>query len=164
MSSNVSPDDRTDDRTFSAGGRSYDGAVDIAPLTPAHHEDAMALWRAVGLTRPWNDPDEDLRRAVRGPASTVLAGLDRAGGLVATAMVGHDGHRGWVYYLAVAPELRGRGLARSMMHACERWVSERGIPKIQLMVRRDNEAAANFYEHLGYESSDVTVLARRLTE
>lgn len=129
MSSNVSPDDRTDDRTSSAGGRSYDGAVDIAPLTPAHHEDAMALWHAVGLTRPWNDPDEDLRRAVRGPASTVLAGLDRAGGLVATAMV-----------------------------------SERGIPKIQLMVRRDNETAANFYEHLGYESSDVTVFARRLTE
>jgi ribosomal protein S18 acetylase RimI-like enzyme len=132
------------------------------PLPQALHADAVALWRASGLTRPWNDPDADLQRALQGPDSTVLACVEAGAGLLATAMVGHDGHRGWVYYLAVAPEARGRGLARRMMEACEAWVAERGIKKIQLMVRSDNPEVAGFYEHLGYERSDVVVLGRRL--
>ena len=57
--------------------------------------------REAGLTRPWNDPNADIALALATPSSTVLAGrID--GRLVATAMVGSDGHRGWVYYLAVA--------------------------------------------------------------
>ncbi len=123
--------------------------------------EAVALWHAAGLVRPWNDAEADLRRAMAGPDSVVLAAHD-GGRLLATAMVGHDGHRGWVYYLAVAPSARGRGLARLMMAACEAWVRERGIPKIQLMVRADNRDVAAFYEHLGYERSDVVVLGRRL--
>jgi ribosomal protein S18 acetylase RimI-like enzyme len=135
--------------------------VTIARL-PAHlHADAVALWHAAGLTRPWNDPEADLRRALRGPDSTVSA-VAEDGALLATAMVGHDGHRGWVYYLAVAPSARGRGLGHRLMEACEAWVAERGIPKIQLMVRTDNDAARGFYERLGYEPSDVVVLGRRL--
>jgi ribosomal protein S18 acetylase RimI-like enzyme len=135
--------------------------VEIVPLPEALRADAVALWRTTGLTRPWNDPEADLRRAMRGPDSAVLAGLEGRR-LLATAMVGHDGHRGWVYYLAVAEQARGRGLARRMMEACERWVDERGIPKIQLMVRQDNREVLAFYEHLGYERSDVAVLGRRL--
>jgi ribosomal protein S18 acetylase RimI-like enzyme len=78
---------------------------------------AVELWRYVGLTRPWNDPVADLRRAVAAPASTVLAGLH--GALLATAIVGHDGHRGWVYYVAVRPDARDNGCGREMMRACE---------------------------------------------
>lgn len=81
--------------------------------------------------------------------------------LVATAMVGHDGHRGWVYYLAVDPAYRRCGFGRRMMAACEDWVQQHGIPKIQLMVRSDNAEALGFYEGLGYDVSDVTVLGRR---
>ncbi len=67
--------------------------IAIAPLEEHLHGDAVALWRQTDLTRPWNDPDADLGRAVTGPASTVLGALeDRR--LLATAMVGHDGHRG----------------------------------------------------------------------
>lgn len=133
----------------------------IAPLPSALHAAAVELWHATGLTRPWNDPDADLRRALDGPASTVLAALadDQ---LLGTAMVGHDGHRGWVYYLAVAPQAQRRGVGRALMAACEQWVRDQDIPKIQLMVRRTNAATAAFYAALGYTDADCVVLGRRL--
>jgi ribosomal protein S18 acetylase RimI-like enzyme len=136
--------------------------VRIEPLPEALYDAAIRLWHDSGLTRPWNDPEADLRRAVSGSASAVLAAVGADGRLLATAMVGHDGHRGWVYYLAVDAAARGRGLGRRMMEACEGWVQTRGVPKIQLMVRATNKAVVGFYEHLGYVDADVTVLGRRL--
>lgn len=133
----------------------------VEPLTPIWFPAAVRLWEASGLTRPWNDPLDDLRRALGGAASTVLAGIDGSE-LVATAMVGHDGHRGWVYYLAVAPDHRGRGLGREMMRACEAWLRERGVPKLNLMVRGENTGTAAFYAAIGYARDDVLVLSRRL--
>jgi hypothetical protein len=66
----------------------------IGRLPPSHFQDAVGLWHETGLTRPWNDPLRDLSRALAGLASTVLAGVDEQQALIATAMVGHDGHRG----------------------------------------------------------------------
>lgn len=123
---------------------------------------AVELWQQAGLTRPWNDAAGDFGRAVAGPASAVLGVHDATGALTGTAMVGHDGHRGWVYYLAVAPQARGTGLGRALMAACEQWLAARGIPKIQFMVRTDNTAVIGFYDHLGYDQQDVVVLGRRL--
>lgn len=133
----------------------------IQTLSEAHYDGAIALWHEVGLTRPWNDPQSELRRAMEADSSTVLALVD-GGVLLGTAMVGHDGHRGWVYYLAVVPEAQGRGLGRLLMRACENWVCARNIPKLNLMVRCDNAAVRTFYEKLGYTDSEVIVLARRL--
>jgi ribosomal protein S18 acetylase RimI-like enzyme len=133
----------------------------IGPLHPDHHDAAIQLWHDAGLTRPWNDPEQDLRRAVAGPASTVLAGLE-ADELVATAMVGHDGHRGWIYYLAVSVDARGLGHGRAIMRACEEWFAAHGVPKLNVMVRGDNSAAVGFYASLGYTPDDVVVLSRRL--
>ena len=124
---------------------------------------AVALWQQTGLTRPWNDADADLRRAMAGPGSTVLAAVDDDT-LLATAMVGDDGHRAWVYYLAVTPTKQGQGLGRQLMQACEEWASGRGVAKLQLMVRADNSAAVAFYERLGYLDAHVTVLGRRLDQ
>jgi ribosomal protein S18 acetylase RimI-like enzyme len=135
--------------------------MDLRPLPVEQRDAAVALWHEAGLTRPWNDPFADLDRALAGPASTVLAASDGAR-LVGTAMVGHDGHRGWVYYLAVTTSARRRGVATALVRACERWLVDRGIPKLQLMVRRDNDAALAFYAPLGYDVVDVTVLGRRL--
>ena len=134
----------------------------IEPLPEALYSAAIGLWHDSGLTRPWNDPEADLRRAVAGSTSAVLAAIGNDGSLLATAMVGHDGHRGWVYYLAVDSAARGRGLGRRMMEACEAWVQSRGVPKIQLMVRATNKAAVGFYERLGYADAGVMVLGRRL--
>jgi ribosomal protein S18 acetylase RimI-like enzyme len=135
--------------------------MELRELTSADREPATALWGGAGLTRPWNDPGADFDRAVAGPTSCVLgAFLD--GGLAATAMVGHDGHRGWVYYLAVDPARRHDGLGRRMMAEAERWLRERGTVKLNVMVRDDNAPALGFYERLGYRDAQTTVLARWL--
>ena len=88
----------------------------------------IALWQACGLTRPWNDPAADIALARRGPNSTVLIGRD-GDAIVATAMVGHDGHRGWVYYVATDPDRRAKGYGRAIMNAAEDWLRAAGIAK-----------------------------------
>jgi ribosomal protein S18 acetylase RimI-like enzyme len=133
----------------------------IGELAPAEIEAAVALWEETGLTRPWNDPRADLRRALAGPSSTVLAGRS-AGALIATIMVGWDGHRGWVYYLAVAAARRRQGLGAQMLRAAEAWLVERGAPKLNLLVRKENEAVVAFYQAQGYRLSDVVTLQREL--
>ena len=135
--------------------------MEVTDLPADLFAEAVSLWQECGLTRPWNDPDEDLRRAMSGRDSTVLA-CQREGELLATAMVGHDGHRGWVYYLAVREDERQHGLGRALMRSCEAWVMARGVPKLQLMVRTGNEPVISFYARLGYEENDVVVLGRRL--
>ena len=134
----------------------------IAPLPEELFSAAVTLWRECGLTRPWNDPWADLVRAVSGPASTVLGARDLEGHLLGTAMVGHDGHRGWVYYLAVAGRVRRQGVGRELMRECEEWVRLQGVPKIQLMVRHGNQDVIAFYAGLGYTEGDVVVLGRFL--
>lgn len=136
------------------------GEGGIAPLTAADADAAIALWHEAGLTRPWNDPAEDFARALAGPASTIL-GLKRDGALIATVMVGDDGHRGWLYYLAVAQSARGRGHGRAMLHAAESWLAARGCPKAMLMIRGDNPVQG-FYAAAGYATEDVQVMARWL--
>jgi ribosomal protein S18 acetylase RimI-like enzyme len=137
--------------------------VAIDDLRPDEVDAAIALWEACDLTRPWNDPRSDAHRAFAGETSTILATRED-GRLVATVMVGADGHRGWVYYLAVAPDRRKRGLGEAMMRAAEAWVAARGMPKMQLMVRIENAGAAGFYHAIGYETEERLLLAKRLSD
>ncbi|WP_298751560.1 GNAT family acetyltransferase [uncultured Serinicoccus sp.] len=137
--------------------------MQILPLSLDHADAAARLWSESGLTRPWNDPRTDFRMAVSGPASAVL-GAVADGDVVGTVMVGHEGHRGWMYYLAVAPSHQGSGLGRRLVTEAERWVEARGIPKVMLMIRAENEAVARFYERLGYVDQGVQVLGRFLDE
>ncbi len=133
----------------------------IAPLAAEAIPAAVALWQAAGLTRPWNDPLADAQRALAGPSSTILA-IHDGGQLAGTVMVGHDGHRGWVYYLAVAADCRRAGHARALMAAAMAWLKAAGMPRINLMVRADNAAALDFYRALGFRRSDVQVLQHDL--
>ena len=134
--------------------------MEIIELGSRDADAAVALWQACGLTRPWNDPYSDFQRAQEGDSSAVL-GLYDGAALIGTAMVGVDGHRGWVYYVASAPDRRGEGIGRELMKAAEDWVEARGMPKVQLMVRRSNTTVVDFYEALGYEEQDCVVLGRR---
>jgi ribosomal protein S18 acetylase RimI-like enzyme len=121
----------------------------------------IALWEACNLTRPWNDPLADFALALKTPSSTIVVVLD--GDIVTgTVMVGFDGHRGWVYYLAAHPDWQRRGIGRMLMAAAEDWLRDQGAPKIQLMVRSDNDVARGFYEALGYEIQSVTTYGKRL--
>jgi ribosomal protein S18 acetylase RimI-like enzyme len=141
------------------GRRDLHRAV-IESATAADAGAVVALWQACGLTRPWNDPAADFALAAEGVASTVLVARDER--ISGSVMVGFDGHRGWVYYLAVAPDRRGEGLGRALVAAAEAWLRDQGCPKIQLMVRDDNRAALDFYRALGMERQAVAVLGRFL--
>ena len=121
----------------------------------------IALWHAVGLTRPWNDPKRDIERKLSVQPELFLV-VDDGGVLVATAMVGYDGHRGWVNYLAVADSHRRRGLGRLLMAEAERALAERGCPKLNLQVRSTNAAVQAFSAKLGYAQDDVLSFGRRL--
>jgi len=136
-------------------------ALAIAEIADADLAAVIALWQACGLTRPWNDPAADIVLARRGPNSTILIGRD-GNAVVATVMVGHDGHRGWVYYVATDPDRRAKGYGRAIMNAAEDWLRATGIAKLQLMVRRDNARAGAFYQSIGYAEAQTIVFAKWL--
>jgi ribosomal protein S18 acetylase RimI-like enzyme len=124
----------------------------------------VALWHACDLVAPYNDPGTDFRFAKAGLCSDVLVGEDDTGQLVGSVMVGHDGHRGWLYYVAARPTSRGRGVGRGMVRAAEDWLRQRGVVKAQLLVREQNTKVVSFYEHLGFEINQRVIMSRWLVE
>lgn len=134
-------------------------SVSIAELPSTLRDEAVELWRRCDLVRPWNDPMGDLDRALGGPASTVLAAM-RDQALVGTVMVGHDGHRAWVYYLAVDANVRRGGIGRRLMEAAEGWAAAQGMPKVQLMVRASNREVVAFYESLEYDDQQTITFGK----
>ena len=121
----------------------------------------IRLWRRAGLVREWNDPSGDIAQARKERNSTILLGRHE-GALVASVLVGHDGHRGWVYYVSVDPDHRSKGYGRDIMTAAENWLRARGIAKLQLMVRGDNANVHAFYESLGYYDQKRVTFAKWL--
>jgi ribosomal protein S18 acetylase RimI-like enzyme len=136
-------------------------ALTIGPIADADIAAVVTLWQRCGLTRPWNDPAADIALARKGPNATVLTGRDGTT-IAATAMVGHDGHRGWVYYVAVDPDHREKGYGRTIMRAAEDWLREAGIAKLQLLVRRENAMVGAFYQSIGYGEQQLLVFSRWL--
>jgi ribosomal protein S18 acetylase RimI-like enzyme len=125
---------------------------------------AIALWRACGLVVSVNDPTADFRFAVEGASSDVLLGFDDAGRLKASVMVGHDGHRGWLYYVAASPDARGLGFGREIVQAGEDWLRARGVVKAQLLVRETNTMVVPFYERLGFETTPRVLMSKWLKD
>lgn len=138
-------------------------AVEVGPFRETDQGALIALWDRCGLLRPWNDPVADITRVRDLPNATILVG--RLGSAVlASTMVGHDGHRGWLYYVGADPDHRHRGLGRSVIAAAECWIRAAGIPKIQLLIRSENTGAAGFYEALGYRAKPFIYMEKWLTE
>ena len=125
-------------------------------------EDAVvALWQECGLTRPWNDPGKDIARKMTVQPELFLVGLVE-NKLVATLMAGYEGHRGWVNYLAVAPECRRRGFARVLMQEAEERLLALGCPKVNIQVRNSNAEALGFYKSIGYLQDEAVSFGKRL--
>ena len=115
--------------------------LSIAPIEDADIPAVVSLWQRCDLTRPWNDPAADIALARRGPNSAILTGRE-GDAIVATVMVGHEGHRGWVYYVAVDPDHQGKGHGRAITGAAEEWLRQAGIAKVQLLVRPRQQQGA----------------------
>lgn len=121
----------------------------------------IELWRVCNLTIPANDPSRDIdfcRLSCHGEVFVALL----AGKIAGSIMAGHDGHRGWIYYVATSPDHRGKGLARALIRHVEAWLGAQGVPKLELMIRDTNTVVKSFYEKLGYETEPRLILARRL--
>ena len=135
--------------------------MQIRPYAEADEEAVVALWHACGLTRPWNDPHKDIARKLTVQRELFVVG-EVEGRVVASVMAGFDGHRGWVNYLAVAPEMRGRGFGAALMRWIEEALTAVGCPKLSLLVRSSNTAVLDFYRHLGYAVDEAVPLGKRL--
>jgi ribosomal protein S18 acetylase RimI-like enzyme len=141
--------------------------VQIRPFVESDRAAVVGLWERAGLVRPWNDPHRDIDRKVADSPWGLLVGVDPAGVVLATMMVGYDGHRGSVFYLAVDPGLQGRGLGSDLMDHAEALLLARGCPKVNISVRASNTGVIGFYERRGYRvegDSYAVTLARRLIE
>ena len=135
--------------------------MEIRPYQKTDESAVIALWQACDLVRSWNDPQKDIQRKLAVDPELFLVGaLD--GRLIATVMIGYEGHRGWINYLAVHPEHRRCGHARKIMAAGENLLSSLGCPKINLQVRTTNRSVLEFYQALGYAADDVVSLGKRL--
>jgi ribosomal protein S18 acetylase RimI-like enzyme len=113
------------------------------------------------LTRPWNDPYRDIDRKLSRDASNLLV-VEDDGELVGSVMVGYEGHRGWINYLAVRPGHQRQGLGRLLVGEAERRLRELGCAKVNLQIRASNKPAVEFYRHIGYTVDDVISMGRRL--
>jgi len=136
-------------------------SLKVEPITDADVDAVITLWQRCALTRPWNDPAGDIAFARRGPNSAILIGRS-SNAIVATTLAGHDGHRGWVYYVAVDPDHQGRDFGRAMMRAAEDWLRQAGVEKVMLMVRPDNTKVKAFYDKLGYDVQERVIYAKWL--
>lgn len=125
-------------------------------------EEVITLWERCDLLRPWNDPEMDIERKLNHDPDLFL--VAEVGEVVGSVMGGYDGHRGSAYYLGVHPDYRGRGIANALINRLEKKLIARGCPKIQLMVREDNDTVIEMYEKLGYEIQAITSLGKRLIE
>ena len=133
----------------------------IRPFAIADSEEVIAIWQACGLTVPWNDPHKDIARKMEvNPELFLVAEVD--GRIAGTVMGGYEGHRGWINYLAVAPDFQRQRIGVALMQEVEAKLQALGCPKINLQVRTNNRAVIQFYGQIGYHIDDVISLGKRL--
>lgn len=133
----------------------------IRPFDVSDTEAVVQLWQATWLTRPWNDPYRDIERKLRVQPELFLVG-EVQGSVIATAMAGYDGHRGWIYYLAVDPSHQGAGFGRQMLAHAEGLLLELGCPKVNMQVRSGNDAQIERYQRWGYSPDGATGMGKRI--
>lgn len=129
--------------------------------SPDDRDALIALWVTCGLTRSWNNPTRDIERKLARDAHNLVV-LQIGHTLIGSVMVGYDGHRGWINYLAVHPDHQRNGMARKLMAEAETRLRRLGCPKVNLQVRTSNQAAVAFYRRIGYSVDDVISMGKRL--
>ncbi len=121
----------------------------------------IAVWRECGLVVPQNDPKRDIEAKTAYQPELFFVAQEK-GRVVGSVMAGYDGHRGWINYLAVLPDLQGGGVGKELMEAAEAALRPLGCQKINLQVRGSNLAVIEFYERIGFSRDDTVGLGKRL--
>lgn len=133
----------------------------IRAFNEQDREAVISLWSECGLIRPWNDPVKDIERKMKVQPHLFLVGLLNEQ-VVGSLMAGYDGHRGWIYYLAVAPSHQNQGYGKRLMQHAEGLLRQAGCPKINIQIRGVNEAVVEFYRALDYQPDEVVSMGKRL--
>ncbi|MEE9117780.1 MAG: GNAT family acetyltransferase [Calditrichia bacterium] len=133
----------------------------IRSYRESDRDDVIQLWKECELVVPWNNPQRDIERKQTVQAEFFLIGLIHKK-IIATTMVGYEGHRGWVNYLAVKPKFQRQGIGKRMMENAEQRLLKLGCPKIQVQIRNTNDGVIKFYRKQGYIKDEVVNLGKRL--
>ena len=129
---------------------------------PSDEKDVIELWRAVSpVTAPHHDPATSIRKKLAVDRELFFV-AEVNGIVVGTVMGGYDGHRGWIYSVAVSSAHRRQGIGTALMRRVEEALAERGCPKVNLQVLTSNSAAVVFYETLGYSVEERISMGKRL--
>lgn len=134
--------------------------MNIRPYSAQDERAVIELWNDCGLTRPWNNPQKDIACKLAVNPEWFLVGTlnDK---VMASVMAGYDGHRGWIYYLAVHPDYQHKGYGRQIMQSAENLLKDAGCPKINLQVRTSNTKMIEFYKKIGFDMDDVVSMGKR---
>lgn len=133
----------------------------IRPYSDQDQQAVIELWRSCDLVKPWNDPFKDIARKLSVDPHRFLVG-EQDDQIVASIMIGFDGHRGWINYLAVLPTHRRRGYGGRLMALAESMLKKDGCPKLNLQIRTCNQDVVDFYRSVGYLEDQVVSLGKRL--
>lgn len=133
----------------------------IRPFEQADLAPVIAIWEQCGLIKSWNNPSLDIQRKISFQNPLFFVGATDAE-VIATAMFGYEGHRGWLNYLAVSPPYQKRGIARQLLAHGEAKLMEHGCPKLNLQIRADNLEVINFYKKTGFNEDAVISFGKRL--
>ncbi|MBW1821984.1 MAG: GNAT family acetyltransferase [Deltaproteobacteria bacterium] len=123
--------------------------------------DVIDLWYRCNLVVPQNDPKKDIEMKLRMQPELFFVGVISSR-IVSTVMSGYDGHRGWIYYLAVDPDFQKNGIGRRMVEEVESKLRKLGCSKINLQVRNSNNSVIAFYKHIGFGDDDVIGMGKQL--
>lgn len=135
----------------------------IRPFSADDQQDVIELWLECGLVVPQNNPQRDIERKMKVNSEWFLVG-ETEGRIIATCMVGYEGHRGWINYLAVSPQYRRQGIAARLMQEAEQILRNAGCPKINLQIRTTNKDVIEFYKSAGFSKDDVISMGKRLVQ
>ena len=135
----------------------------IRQFAPNDTNRVIFIWEQCDLVRKWNNPNFDIQRKLNFQKELFFVGLLNDE-IIATAMFGYDGHRGWLNYFAVLPNFQKRGFGKQLMTFGEMALIEKGCPKLNLQIRNDNTKAINFYQKVGYKEDAAVSFGKRLIE
>ncbi len=135
-------------------------SVEIVDYEPTHESGVVSLWRnAFAYAEARNEPSSVIRSKIANADGLFLVALQEKH-VVGTAMGGYDGHRAWLYAVAVDPGLRLRSVGRRLVVELESRLVLLGACKINLQVRSDDPGVVAFYESLGYTVEPRTSMGK----
>ena len=133
----------------------------IRPYNVEDESDVIFLWEMCELVVTKNNPSKDITTKLNDSPELFLVG-EISGTIVDSIMIGYEGRRGWINYLAVHPEFQRQGLAKKLVDECERVLKDMGCSKVNLQVRSSNTGVVDFYHRLGFSIDDVISMGKRL--